>query len=223
MLIPTEVFDTILNDEEILKRAVSTLQKTMIHFPKMAEDYFVKGKGDILDVKKQLYPAMINVNILEGLRFYVSFACTFAFGELKLMEGSRKNYSLIARDEATHLNLSTQVIKNWHKGDDAGMTKAMKGLDKTVIEMFKNCVEEEKAWAKHLMKDGPTIGLNEKLLGDYVEWIANKRLKAIGYDPTYDPIANANLFTLDSTLVKPQVGLQVASKKLKLKVILLAD
>ena len=64
------------------------------------------------------------------------------------------------------------------------MTKAIKGLDKTVIEMFKNCVEEEKAWARHLFKDGSIIGLNEKLLGNYVEWIANKRLKAIGYDPT---------------------------------------
>ena len=69
MLIPTEVFDTILNDEEILKRG--RLQKIMIHFPKMAEDYLSKGKGDILDVKKQLYPVMIHVNILEGLRFYV--------------------------------------------------------------------------------------------------------------------------------------------------------
>ena len=145
---PSEVFDTILNDEEILKRSVSVTENYDT-FSKMAEDYFVKGKGDILDVKKQLYLAMINVNILEGLRFYVSFACTFAFGELKLMEGSAKIISLIARDEATHLNLSTQVIKNWQKNDDAQMTKAMKGLDKQVVEMFKNCVEQEKAWARH--------------------------------------------------------------------------
>ena len=88
---PSEVFDTILNDEEILKRAVSVTENYDT-FSKMAEDYFVKGKGDILDVKKQLYLAMINVNILEGLRFMYPFACTFAFGELKLMEGSCKNY-----------------------------------------------------------------------------------------------------------------------------------
>ena len=208
---PSEVFDTILNDEEILKRAVSVTENYDI-FSKMAEDYFVKGKGDILDVKKQLYLAMINVNILEGLRFYVSFACTFAFGELKLMEGSAKIISLIARDEATHLNLSTQVIKNWHKGDDAGMTKAIKGLDKTVIEMFKNCVEEEKAWARHLFKDGSIIGLNEKLLGSYVEWIANKRLKAIGYDPIYDIPANANPLPWTANWLS-SAGLQVAPQE----------
>jgi ribonucleoside-diphosphate reductase beta chain len=208
---PTEVFDTILNDEEILKRAVSVTENYDT-FSKMAEDYFVKGKGDILDVKKQLYLAMINVNILEGLRFYVSFACTFAFGELKLMEGSAKIISLIARDEATHLNLSTQVIKNWHKGDDKQMTKAIKGLNKTVIEMFKKCVEEEKAWAKHLFKDGSIIGLNEKLLGDYVEWIANKRLKAIGYDPIYDQPANANPLPWTAHWLS-SAGLQVAPQE----------
>ena len=208
---PSEVFDTILNDEEILKRAVSVTEN-YDKFSKMAEDYFVKGKGDILDVKKALYLAMVNVNILEGLRFYVSFACTFAFGELKLMEGSAKIISLIARDEATHLNLSTQVLKNWHKGDDPEMTKAIKGLDNIVIEMFKNCVEEEKAWARHLFRDGSIIGLNEKLLGSYVEWIANKRLKAIGYDPIYDIPANANPLPWTQNWLS-SAGLQVAPQE----------
>jgi len=208
---PSEVFDTILNDEEILKRAVSVTEN-YDKFSKMAEDYFVKGKGNILDVKKALYLAMVNVNILEGLRFYVSFACTFAFGELKLMEGSAKIISLIARDEATHLNLSTQVLKNWHKGDDPEMTKAIKGLDNIVIEMFKNCVEEEKAWARHLFRDGSIIGLNEKLLGSYVEWIANKRLKAIGYDPIYDIPANANPLPWTQNWLS-SAGLQVAPQE----------
>jgi ribonucleoside-diphosphate reductase beta chain len=90
------------------------------------------------------------------------------------------------------LNLSTHVIKAWHKGDDPEMTKAMKGTEKLVIQMFKDCVEEEKAWAKYLFKDGSIIGLNEKLLGNYVEWIANKRLRALGYDPIYDVSASAN-------------------------------
>ena len=154
---PAEVFDTILNDKEILKRAESVTEN-YDRFSEMAQDYTVKGKGDIDELKKQLYLAMINVNLLEGLRFYVSFACTFAFGELKLMEGSAKILSLIARDEATHLNLSTHVLKAWYKGDDPEMTKAIKGTEKTVIQMFKDCVDEEKAWAKHLFKDGSIIG-----------------------------------------------------------------
>ena len=144
------------------------------------------------DVKKKLYLAMQNVNILEGLRFYVSFACTFAFGEAQLMEGSAKIISLIARDEAEHLALSTHIIKNWQKGDDKEMQKIIKSCDKEVIEMYKTCVEEERQWANHLMKDGSIIGLNAKLLHDYVEWITNKRMKAIGFDPLYDHPASQN-------------------------------
>ena len=212
---PTEVFDTILHDEEILKRAESVTQN-YDRFSQVAQDYFVKGKGDISEVKKQLYLAMVNVNLLEGLRFYVSFACTFAFGELKLVEGSAKLLSLIARDEATHLNLTTQVIKNWQKGDDKEMTKVMKGLDKTVIQMFKDCVEEEKAWAKHLMKDGSVIGLNEKLLGQYVEFIANKRLKALGYDPIYDIPATQNPLPWTTHWLSSK-GMQIAPQETEIE------
>ena len=208
---PSEVFDTILNDKEILKRAKSVTEN-YDKFGKMAEEYFVKGKGDIIDLKRSLYLAMVTVNLLEGLRFYVSFACTFAFGELKLMEGSAKILSLIARDEATHLNLSTHVIKAWQKGDDPEMTKAIKGTEKTVIQMFKDCVEEEKAWAKHLFKEGSVIGLNERLLGQYVEFIANKRMKAIGLDPLYDISASANPLPWTTHWLSSK-GMQVAPQE----------
>ena len=208
---PSEVFDTILNDEEIIKRAISVTEN-YDRFSQLAEDYFVKGKGDIKEVKRALYLAMINVNILEGLRFYVSFACTFAFGELKLMEGSAKIISFIARDEATHLNLSTQVIKNWHDGDDEEMQKIANECKDEVIKMYKLCVEEEKAWAKHLMKDGSIIGLNDNLLGQYVEFVANKRLRAIGFDPLFDRPANANPLPWTQHWLS-SAGLQVAPQE----------
>jgi ribonucleoside-diphosphate reductase beta chain len=155
---------------------------------------------------------MVNVNILEGLRFYVSFACTFAFGELKLMEGSAKIISLIARDEAQHLALTTHIIKNWQQGDDKEMQKVIKSCDKEVIDMYKTCVEEEKAWAEHLMKDGSIIGLNAKLLGDYVEFITNRRMKAIGFDPIYDRPANTNPLPWTQHWLSSS-GLQVAPQE----------
>ena len=207
---PSEVFDTILNDEEIVKRAISVTEN-YDRFSEMAQNYFVKGEGDLNEVKRQLYLAMVNVNILEGLRFYVSFACTFAFGELKLMEGSAKIISFIARDEATHLNLSTQIIKNWHN-NDGEMKKIADSCKDKVIEMYKLCVEEEKAWAKHLMKDGSIIGLNEKLLGDYVEFVANKRVKAIGFDPIFDRPLNANPLPWTQHWLS-SAGLQVAPQE----------
>ena len=112
---PSEVLDTILDDKEILKRA-ETVTKHYDNFTIAADKYFHNKKGTMRDVKKKLFLAMMNVNILEGLRFYVSFACTFAFGELKMMEGSAKIISLIARDEATHLNLTNHILKKLDEG-----------------------------------------------------------------------------------------------------------
>lgn len=208
---PSEVFDTILKDQEILARAQSVTQE-YDKFHTVAQNYFVKGEGTIQDVKKQLYLAMMSVNMLEGLRFYVSFACTFAFGELKMMEGSAKILSLIARDEATHLNLSTHVIKNWQKGDDADMLKIMKECEGTVMDMWQKGVAEEKAWAGHLFRDGSIIGLNEKLLGQYVEHIANKRLKALGLDQVFATSAAQNPLPWTQHWLSSK-GLQVAPQE----------
>jgi len=174
---PSEVFDTILDDDKIIERAVS-VTKNYDAFTEAADNYFHKGKGSLREVKKKMYLAMMNVNILEGLRFYVSFACTFAFGELKLMEGSAKIISLIARDESQHLALSTHILKNWLQGkDDPEMAKIAKECEEEVYEMWRTCVNEEKAWANYLFKDGSIIGLNEALLHQYVEYMQTEDLK----------------------------------------------
>ena len=143
------------------------------------------------ELKRKLYRAVANVNILEGIRFYVSFACSFAFGELKLMEGSAKIISLIARDENQHLVLTQQILNKWKEGDDPEMVEIMNEEEENIIEMFKNAVREEKEWAEYLFMDGSMIGLNGKLLSQYVEWIANRRMKSIGLTPLYDiPLRN---------------------------------
>jgi ribonucleotide reductase beta subunit family protein with ferritin-like domain len=178
---PTEVFDTILDDEKIIARAQSVTE-AYDDFIAYANRYTVTGEGDVRTLKKKLYMAMINVNALEGIRFYVSFACSFAFGELKLMEGSAKIIGLIARDETQHLAISQHIIKNWQKGDDPEMLSIIEECQDDVIELYKKVVREEKDWANYLFKDGSIIGLNERLLHEYVEYIANRRVRAIGLD-----------------------------------------
>tara|TARA_S200000501_G_scaffold54463_1_gene44549 strand:- start:422 stop:1525 length:1104 start_codon:yes stop_codon:yes gene_type:complete len=209
---PSEVFDTILDDKEILKRAQS-VTKNYDNFTLAADDWFQRKQGTLYDVKKKLYLAMMNVNILEGLRFYVSFACTFSFAESKNMEGSAKIVSLVARDEATHLNLSTHVLKNWIKGnDDPDFKKIAVECEDEVYEMWRACVDEEKAWANYLFKDGAIIGLNEELLHQYVEFIANKRLKALGYKMIYDRPLNNNPLPWTQHWLSSS-GLQVAPQE----------
>ena len=209
---PSEVFDTILDDEKIIERAIS-VTKYYDEFNDIENNYFNKDQGNLYDVKKALYKAMMTVNILEGLRFYVSFACTFAFGELKMMEGSAKIISLIARDEATHLNLSTHILKHWAKGDDdPDMAKIAVELKDEVYDLWRECVEEEKNWANYLFKDGSMIGLNANLLHAYVEFIANKRLKALGLDMLYDRPLNTNPLPWTQHWLS-SAGLQVAPQE----------
>ena len=201
---PADVFDTILEDDNILSRAESVTE-SYDNFLNYAHEYdqsnlwkpdwkeHPNSEWTKKDLKRKLYRAVANVNILEGIRFYVSFACSFAFGENKLMEGSAKILSLISRDESQHLVLTQQIMKNWANGkDDPDMQEIAIEERDIVTDMFKKTVDEEKAWANYLFRDGSMIGLNDKLLHQYVEWIANKRMRAIGLDPIYDVPAKNN-------------------------------
>ena len=220
---PSEVFDTILNDERILDRAKS-VTRAYDEFINEAQQW---GQSNLWkdgwentqakdyslnELKRKLYRAVANVNILEGIRFYVSFACSFAFGELKLMEGSAKIISLISRDENQHLVLTQNIMKNWMNGDDPEMKQIAAEEKDNVISMFKNAVREEKEWAQYLFKDGSMIGLNDKLLGQYVEWIANKRMKALGLDPIYDQPLRNNPLPWTQHWISSK-GLQVAPQE----------
>ena len=200
---PSEVFDTILEDEKILSRASSVTQ-SYDDFIESAHQYdgstmwdlaregHASGQYERVELKRKLYRAVANVNILEGIRFYVSFACSFAFGENKLMEGSAKILSLIARDESQHLVLTQNILNKWRDGDDAEMQRIAGEEEEYVKEMFQTTVNEEKMWADYLFKNGSMIGLNERLLHNYVEWIANRRMKAIGIKPMFDIPAKNN-------------------------------
>jgi len=199
---PSEVFDKILDDEKILARAQS-VTKAYDEFIQYAQEWSSssmwkkdsEGSPSVewtrKDLKRKLYRAIANVYILEGIRFYVSFACSFAFGELKLLEGSAKIIGLIARDESQHMTVTQNILNKWKEGDDPDMVEIAKEEEENVYTMFKECVNEEKEWAEYLFKDGSIIGLNDKLLQNYVEWTANRRLKSIGLKAIFDtPLAN---------------------------------
>ena len=221
---PSEVFDTIIKDTRILERAKSVTGA----YDDFINDAQVWGQSnlwkdlpnvetslpvlELKELKRKLYRAVMNVNILEGIRFYVSFACSFAFGELKLMEGSAKIISLIARDENQHLVLTQTILKNWREGDDPEIKQIMKEEEEWTYKQFDLCVNEEKKWAEYLFKNGSMIGLNDKLLFQYVEWIANRRMKTIGLKPVYDIPARNNPLPWTQHWISSK-GLQVAPQE----------
>jgi len=221
----SEVFDTIIKEPKILERAASVTE-SYDDFINEAQQWGQSALWRDMDkslntslpvlemkeVKRKLYRAVANVNILEGIRFYVSFACSFAFGELKLMEGSAKIISLIARDENQHLVITQSILNNWRKGDDPEMVEIMKEEEEWTYQMFDKCVNEEKKWAEYLFKNGSMIGLNDKLLFQYVEWIANKRIRAIGLKQQYDIPAKNNPLPWTTHWISSK-GLQVAPQE----------
>jgi ribonucleoside-diphosphate reductase beta chain len=157
-----------------------------------AGTHTVNGKKvvvDLYELKKKLWLAINSANALEGIRFYVSFACSWAFAELKKMEGNAKIIKLICRDENVHLG-STQTLIKLLPQDDPDFAKIQEETRAECTEMFLSAAQQEKDWAQYLFRDGSMIGLNEQLLSQYVDWLTCKRMTAIGLDCGIKPGSN---------------------------------
>lgn len=193
---PSEVFDTILDNEYILKRA-KTITDVYNDLYSATNDYLCKTQNGVplsdeymYNLKKTLYLALINWNILEGIRFFNSFACTFAFAENQTMEGNAKELKLIARDEQVHLAISQFTINTLKRNQDEGFQEVIEDCEELVYDMYRKASEEEQEWADYLFKDGSIIGLNAVLLKTYNKHITNKRLHAIGYKTIFEHTDN---------------------------------
>lgn len=217
---PSIVFDDIVKNQEITKRAANVTQY-YDEFIEACNYYTQLGVGthevngekvevSLRELKKKLFRVMVSVNILEAVRFYVSFACSFAFAERAVMEGNAKVIKLIARDEALHLSGTQHILQLWTEGkDDPEMAEIAQECEEDIYSMFADAAEQEKEWAQYLFKDGSMIGLNAEILGQYVEYITNVRLRALGkmniYPTTQNPLPWMNAWLVsDAVQVAPQ-------------------
>ena len=217
---PSSVFGDIVDNEQIKQRAtdISKYYDDLIFATQVWQTH---GEGthntngesitiSMRELKKKLYLCMNSVNALEAIRFYVSFACTFAFAERELMEGNSKIIRLIARDENLHLTSTQHILNLWAKGkDDPEMAEIAKECEAEAREIFLKAVEQEKQWAAYLFANGSMIGLNEEILCQYVEYIANQRMAAIGLGQPFDISSNPlpwmnNYLHSDNVQVAPQ-------------------
>ncbi len=217
---PAEVFDDIIINPAILKRATS-ISKYFDDLIYVSQIYNLHGEGTHeisgetvtitkRTVKEKLFLAVCALNSLEAIRFYVSFACSFAFAERELLEGNAKIIKLIARDEALHLTATQTILNLWASGkDDPEMQEITQEFKDEGRQVFLDVVAQEKEWADYLFKDGSMIGLNAAILKQYIEYISNQRMKAIGLDEPFDiksnplPWMNAYLVS-DNVQVAPQ-------------------
>ena len=194
---PTKIFDELTDSQEILDCA-GDISKYYDNLIELTSYYNLLGTGkhtvngkeikvDMYDLKKKLWLTLNSVNILEGIRFYVSFACSWAFAELKKMEGNAKIIKFIARDENVHLASTQYLLSKVLPKEDPDFEKIREECKDEVTKMFVDAVDQEKQWADYLFKDGSMIGLNAQLLQDYIEWICCKRMTALGMKCPYSP------------------------------------
>tara|TARA_R110001592_G_scaffold6516_1_gene34921 strand:- start:1925 stop:3001 length:1077 start_codon:yes stop_codon:yes gene_type:complete len=175
----TAFFDSILEDKEITRRAteISGAYNTLL-----GDD-----KGDI---KQKIFNAVLSTQITEGLAFYVSFACSYFFGYKGKMEGNAKIIGLIARDENLHAAITQNIIKYWRENKDEGFQQVVKDNEQKIYDMYGLAVENEKKWADYLFSQGSLLGLNADVLKGYIEWLANSRLRSLGFDKIFDQTTN---------------------------------
>ena len=198
---PGVVFDEIMKTDEIIKRATS-VSKYYDKLIKHTQAYLLHGEGEHLingeslninlySLKRLVYLTIMSVNILEAIRFYVSFACSFAFAERKVMEGNANIIKLIARDEALHLTGTQHMLNLMRDGkDDPDMQAIAIECEAEVIQMFKDAANQEKEWAEYLFRDGSMIGLNAEILKQYLEYITNNRMAALNMQPIFEQKSN---------------------------------
>ncbi|MCV6591269.1 MAG: ribonucleotide-diphosphate reductase subunit beta [Marinobacterium sp.] len=217
---PSDVFDEIVTNPEIIKRA-DAVTRLYDEFIELVNIYTIHGPGihdidgrsmdtSLRNLKRKLYLTLVSVNVLEAIRFYVSFACSFAFAERAVMEGNAKIIKLIARDEALHLTGTQHMINILASGqDDPEFQGIAQECEPEVYRLFEEAAQQEKDWAQYLFSEGSMIGLNARILSDYVEYITNVRMKALGLNEIFEqrqnplPWMNAWLVS-DNVQVAPQ-------------------
>lgn len=186
---PSEVFDDIVPNPEIAKRAeaVTELYDDLI----AATADWREGKITLREAQKALLLCLASINILEGVRFFVSFACSFAFAERKLMVGNANIIRLIARDEAVHLAATQHIFKLIRDGSEGAQLKELyEEIKPEIRQVTLDAAHQEMKWTEYLFKDGSMIGLNKKILDQYVMHVTDQRLEGIGLEPAFGSPAN---------------------------------
>lgn len=201
---PSKVFDEIVLDKAIMKRAESigryyddVIEKTRYWQNAKADiEYQKEINADEDDIKdaiehemywkrelmRSLYLCLHVINALEAIRFYVSFACTFNFHKnMEIMEGNAKIMKFIARDEQLHLKGTQYIIRQLQLGTDGDeWVKIAKECEQEAVDIFMEVNRQEKDWAVHLFKDGDVPGLNTNSMWSFIDYLTVSRMKQCG-------------------------------------------
>ena len=218
---PADILDDIVKNNYIVARAKDIAKyyddlilKTQLYQAEGIGNYTINNENitiNLRELKKSLWLCMNSIYALEAIRFYVSFACSFAFGERELLDANARIIKLISRDEALHMSGTQFIINTWKKGeDDPEMAEIIEETQEDGRQIFLDAMQQEIKWADYLFEKGSMLGLNKEILIDYLKYISAQRLEAAGFKidfnhPSSNPIPWINNWlNSDNVQVAPQ-------------------
>lgn len=176
---PSKIFDEMRDIEEIVRcgEDVSQYYDSMIE--KLDDRYYSS-----FSKKYSTYMALVATNALEQIRFQVSFACTFSFGQRNLMSGSSRIVKLIRQDEALHCGITQNLLKVIVKEDEE-FAKIAEDFKDAVSDIYHDVYKQELEWIEFLFQKGPIFGLTKEELELYLSWLTAKRMQGMGITPNF--------------------------------------
>lgn len=188
-------FDSIMENKEILSRAA------------LIRDNYDKILGDDnkKDIKQKIFDCILATNVMEGLVFYVSFACSFYFGYRGIMEGNAKIIKQIQKDEAVHFSITQNLIQILRDNPNEGFQEIISDSEQKIYDIYTESTKNEEEWAKYLFEKGSLLGLNAESLGTYSRWLADNRLRSLGYKKIFNEKTNPLSGWLDSYMDSSKV------------------
>lgn len=173
---PTEVNESI-RDIELIVECGKSISKYYDDLLLETAKYRLK-QTTLHALKKKLWLALHSINALEGIRFFVSFACSFSFGQTGRMVGNSSLIKLIANDELMHVAFTTALIRML-PSDDEEFAVIARECAEEALHIFMEVVTDEKRWGKYLFQNGTLIGLNEQMLCLEIDFVASKKCQAV--------------------------------------------
>ncbi|HXP51039.1 MAG TPA: ribonucleotide-diphosphate reductase subunit beta, partial [Bacteroidia bacterium] len=176
---PSIVFEGMDEIKEIVARSTSVTKYYDLLLDEVAK--YRLNLTSQYKVRRAAWMALQAINALEGIRFFVSFACSFSFGDSGRMVGNATEIKMIANDELLHVAFTTALLRILPE-DYPEFAEIERECREEAFALFMDVVAEERLWNAYLFSKGSLIGLNQEILDQYLSFMAAKRMRAIGME-----------------------------------------
>lgn len=179
---PKETLDTVMDIQEIVQ-CKDSICKYYDDAIQKVQDYY-EGRCERIDAVRALWLALHTANALESIRFQVSFACSFIFGQMGKLPGLARIIKLINRDENIHVAITNNLLSILPVDDiDFLIVSEEEDVKRAVEGIWRDAIMEELDWCKYLFKEGEIFAFNQSILEEYLRYLATSRLKKYGLPP----------------------------------------